>query len=147
MQGRGFSGLLPLFQEEPVSLKDEFKTFIMKGNVVDLAVAVVVGAAFSKIVSAFVDGIVMPLVSYVLPANMQWEQWVLGKFRVGAVLGATLNFLIIALVVFLVLVKFLGRFMQKKEAPAAPATKECPACLEQVPLKATRCKHCTSQLA
>ena len=147
MQGRGVSSLLPLFQEEPVSLKDEFKTFIMKGNVVDLAVAVVVGAAFSKIVSAFVDGIVMPLVSYVLPANIQWEQWVLGKFRIGAVLGATLNFLIIALVVFLVLVKFLGRFMQKKEAPAAPITKECPACLEQVPLKATRCKHCTSQLA
>lgn len=147
MQGRGLSSLLPLFKEEPVSLKDEFKTFIMKGNVVDLAVAVVVGAAFSKIVSAFVDGIVMPLVSYVLPANMQWEQWVLGKFRIGAVLGATLNFLIIALVVFLVLVKFLGRFMQKKEAPATPTTKECPACLEQVPLKATRCKHCTSQLA
>ena len=146
MGGR-LPGLLPLFQEDPVSLKDEFKAFIMKGNVVDLAVAVVVGAAFSKIVSAFVDGMVMPLVSYVLPANMQWEQWVLGKFRIGAVLGATLNFLIIALVVFLVLVKFLGRFMQKKEAPAVPTTKECPACLEQVPLKATRCKHCTSQLA
>lgn len=129
-----------------MSVKDEFKAFIMKGNVVDLAIAVVVGAAFSKIVSAIVDGIVMPLVSYVLPANMQWEQWVLGKFRVGAVLGATVNFLIISLVVFLVLVKFLGHFMKKKETPAAPATKECPFCLEQVPLQATRCKHCTSQL-
>ncbi len=129
-----------------MSVKEEFKAFIMKGNVVDLAIAVVVGAAFSKIVSAIVDGIVMPLVSYVLPANMQWEQWVLGKFRVGAVLGATVNFLIISLVIFLVLVKFLGHFMKKKEAPAAPPTKECPFCLEQVPLKATRCKHCTSQL-
>lgn len=129
-----------------MSLKDEFKTFIMKGNVVDLAIAVVVGAAFSKIVTAFVDGIVMPLVTYVLPANIKWEEWVLGKFRIGAVLGATVNFLIIALVIFLVLVKFLGRFMKKEEAPAAPTTKECPACLEQVPLKATRCKHCTSQL-
>ena len=129
-----------------MSLKNEFKAFIMKGNVVDLAVAVVVGAAFAKIVTAFVDGIVMPLVTSVLPANIKWEEWVLGKFRIGAVLGATVNFLIIALVIFLVLVKLLGKFMKKEEAPAAPATKECPACLEQVPLKATRCKHCTSQL-
>ena len=129
-----------------MSMKDEFKTFIVKGNVIDLAVAVVVGGAFGKIVTAFVDGIVMPLVTYVLPANIKWEEWVLGKFRIGAVLGATVNFLIIALVIFLVLIKFLGKFMKKGEAPAAPTTKECPACLEQVPLKATRCKHCTSQL-
>jgi len=130
-----------------MSLKAEFKAFIMKGNVIDLAVAVVVGGAFGKIVTAFVDGIVMPLVTYVLPANIKWEEWVLGKFRVGAVLGATINFLIIALVIFLVLIKLLGRFVKKEEAPAAePTTKECPACLEQVPLKATRCKHCTSQL-
>ena len=129
-----------------MSMKDEFKTFIVKGNVIDLAVAVVVGGAFGKIITAFVDGIVMPLVTYVLPANIKWEEWVLGKFRIGAVLGATVNFLIIALVIFLVLIKFLGKFMKKEEALAAPTTKECPACLEQVPLKATRCKHCTSQL-
>jgi large conductance mechanosensitive channel len=129
-----------------MSMKDEFKAFIVKGNVIDLAVAVVVGAAFGKIVTAFVDGIVMPMVTYVLPANIRWEEWVLGKFRIGAVLGATVNFLIIALVIFLVLIKFLGKFMKKGEAPAAPTTKECPACLEQVPLKASRCKHCTSQL-
>ena len=130
-----------------MSRKDEFKAFIMKGNVIDLAVAVVVGGAFGKIVTAFVDGIVMPLVSYVLPANIKWEEWVLGKFRIGAVLGAAVNFLIIALVIFLVLVKLLERVTKKKEeAPAPATTKECPACLEQVPLKATRCKHCTSQL-
>ena len=129
-----------------MAMKDEFKAFIVKGNVIDLAVAVVVGGAFGKIVTAFVEGIVMPLVTYVLPANIKWEEWVLGKFRIGAVLGASVNFLIIALVIFLVLVKFLGKFMKKEEALAAPTTKECPACLEQVPLKATRCKHCTSQL-
>ena len=129
-----------------MSMKDEFKAFIMKGNVIDLAVAVVVGGAFGKIVTAFVDGIVMPLVTYILPANIKWEEWVLGKFRVGAVLGATVNFLIIALVIFLVLIKLLGKFIKKEEAPVAVTTKECPACLEQVPLKATRCKHCTSQL-
>ena len=77
----------------------------------------------------------------------RWEEWVLGKFRIGAVLGAAVNFLIIALVIFLVLVKLLEKVTKKKEeAPAAPTTKECPACLEQVPLMATRCKHCTSQL-
>jgi large conductance mechanosensitive channel len=129
-----------------MSMKDEFKAFIVKGNVIDLAVAVVVGGAFGKIVTAFVDGIVMPMVTYVLPANIRWEEWVLGKFRIGTVLGATVNFLIIALVIFIVLVKFLGKFIKNEGAPAAPTTKECPACLEQVPLKASRCKHCTSQL-
>ena len=130
-----------------MALKDEFKAFIMKGNVIDLAVAVAVGGAFGKIVTAFVDGIVMPMVTYVLPANIKWEEWVLGKFRIGAVLGATVNFLIIALVIFLVLVKLLEKVTKKKEeAPAEPTTKECPACLEQVSLKATRCKYCTSQL-
>jgi large conductance mechanosensitive channel len=130
-----------------MSVKDEFKAFIMKGNVIDLAVAVVVGGAFGKIVAAFVDGIIMPMMTYVLPASIKWEEWVLGKFRIGAVLGATVNFLIIALVIFLVLIKILGKFMKKEEASAAPpTTKECPACLEQVAIKATRCKHCTSQL-
>ena len=129
-----------------MSMKDEFKAFIVKGNVIDLAVAVVVGGAFGKIVTAFVEGMVMPMVTYVLPANIKWEEWVLGKFRIGAVLGATVNFLIIALVIFLVLVKFLGKFIKKEEPLAGPATKECPACLEQVPIKASRCKHCTSQL-
>lgn len=128
-----------------MSMKDEFKAFVMKGNVVDLAVAVVVGTAFGKIVTAFVDGVVMPMVSYVLPSG-DWQAWTLGKFKVGSVLGATVDFLIIAFVVFLVLVKLLGSLTKKKEAPAAPTTKECPACLEQVAIKATRCKFCTSQL-
>lgn len=130
-----------------MSLVQEFKAFVAKGNVVDLAVAVVVGGAFGKIVTAFVDGIVMPLVTYVLPANIKWEEWILGKFRIGSVLGATINFLVIALVVFLVLVKLMGNLMKKKEeAPAAPDTKACPRCLENVPKAATRCKFCTSEL-
>ena len=130
-----------------MALRDEFKAFIMKGNVIDLAVAVVVGGAFGKIVTAFVEGIVMPLVTMVLPANIKWEEWVFGKFRIGAVLGATVNFLIIALVIFLVLIKLLGKLVKKEGIPVAPpTTKECPACLEQVPLKATRCKYCTSQI-
>ena len=130
-----------------MSLYEEFKAFIAKGNVVDLAVAVVVGGAFGEIVKAFVNGIVMPLVSYVLPAKMAWEEWTLGKLRLGLVLGACLNFLVIAGVVFLILVKLLGAVLKRKEeAAAAPATRTCPECLETVPKAATRCKFCTGKL-
>lgn len=128
-----------------MSLVKEFRAFIAKGNVVDLAVAVVVGGAFGKIVDALVGGLVMPLVSYVLPQNTQWETWKLGQLRVGSVLGATLNFLIIAMVVFLVMVKLLGRLLKRKEeAAAAVTTKTCPECLESIPQAARRCKFCTS---
>ena len=130
-----------------MSLIEEFKGFIAKGNVVDLAVAVVLGGAFGDIVKAFVNGIIMPLVSYVLPEHMLWEAWTLGKLRVGVVLAATLHFLIIASVVFFFLVKAMGMLMRKKEAAKAePATKTCPECLETIPEAATRCKFCTSKL-
>jgi len=129
-----------------MALKEEFKTFILKGNVVDLAVAVVIGGAFGKIVTAFVDGLVMPLVSYVLPKG-DWQAWTVGRFAIGKVLGASVDFLIIATVIFLVLVKGLGALARKtEEKAAAPATRECPLCLEQVPLAAKRCKHCTGEL-
>ena len=129
-----------------MSLIQEFKAFIAKGNVVDLAVAVVVGSAFGDIVKTFVNAVVMPLVSYVLPARMQWEEWTLGKVRIGLVFGATLHFLIIAAVVFLLLVKLLGTLMKRKEEQAPVTTRACPECLEQVPLAATRCRCCTSKL-
>jgi len=127
-----------------MSLIQEFKAFVAKGNVAELAVAVVVGGAFSDIVKTFVNAVVMPLVSYVLPPKMQWEEWTLGKVRIGLVLGSALHFFIIAFVVFLLLVKLLGVLMKRKEA--VPATKACPECLEQVPLAASRCKFCTSKL-
>ena len=129
-----------------MAIKDEFKAFIMKGNVVDLAIAVVIGGAFGKIVTAFVDGVIMPMVAYVLPKG-DWQTWAVGKFQIGKVLGASVDFLIVALVVFLVLVKGLGALARKKEEEApAPATRECPLCLEQVPIAAKRCKHCTGDL-
>lgn len=131
-----------------MSLMSEFKAFVAKGNVVDLAVAVVVGGAFGKIVDAFVKGLVMPMVEWILPKGTLWEQWALGPFRIGMLLDATLHFLLIALVVFLVFVKGLARLTQGRETKAAtpPATKTCPRCLENVPAAATRCKHCTSEL-
>ena len=127
-----------------MQLIDEFKAFIAKGNVVDLAVAVVVGGAFGEIVKAFVNGVIMPLVSYVLPAHMIWEEWTLGKLRIGVVLAATVHFIIVAAVVFLFLVKALGALMRKK-AEAEPETRICPECLETIPKAATRCKFCTSK--
>lgn len=134
-----------------MSLRDEFKAFILRGNVVDLAIAVVVGAAFGKIVDAFVKGLVMPLVSYILPKG-DWQAFVVGKFEIGKVLGATVDFLVIALVIFLVLVKGLAKLqaLKKGEAvpePPAPTTKTCPECLSEIPLAAKRCRHCTSVLA
>jgi len=127
-----------------MSLIDDFKTFMKRGNVIDLAVAVALGAAFSDLVKAFVYGLVMPLVSYVLPARMAWEEWTLGKLRIGLVLGATMHFLIISAVVFLFLVKLMDRVL-KKDQPEPVPTRICPECLETIPQAATRCKFCTAQ--
>ncbi len=142
-----------------MSMARDFKDFISKGNVVDLAVAVVIGGAFGKIVTALVEGVIMPLVGMAVPGG-DWRAISMGPevgktatgevlhaFKVGAVLGSVVDFLCIALVVFLVFVKGVARF-KKAEAPAAaPATKECPQCLEQVPEAAKKCKHCASSFA
>ncbi|MGA2080227.1 MAG: large conductance mechanosensitive channel protein MscL [Holophaga sp.] len=129
-----------------MTLVQEFKAFVARGNVTELAVAVVLGGAFGKIVTAFVNGLIMPLVSYVLPKG-DWQTFTLGKFQVGAVAGAVVDFALIALVVFLVFVKGLAAVSRKREEAPAPATRACPRCLEQVPLAATRCRCCTSELA
>jgi len=134
-----------------MSFKEEFKSFVMKGNVVDLAVAVVIGGAFGKIVTALVEGLIMPLVGMAIPGG-DWRTIAVGPqnaFKVGSVAGAVVDFICIAFVVFLVFVKGLAKLHKKPEDTPllAPTTKECPRCLEQVPLKATRCRHCTSDLA
>jgi len=124
----------------------DFKQFMNKGNVINLAVAVALGAAFGDLVKAFVNGLVMPLVSYVLPARMAWEEWTLGKLRIGLVLGAATHFVIISTVVFVLCVKLLGTLLEEEaEALIEAPTKLCPRCLEPVRLAATRCKHCTSE--
>jgi large conductance mechanosensitive channel len=110
-----------------LSLFEEFKNFAFKGNVVDLAMGVMIGAAFGKIVTSLVDNIFMPLVSLVLPAELEYKDWVwaIGKKQVhyGLFLADILNFLIVALALYLFIVKFLGWLMQtKKEAP--PPTKD-----------------------
>jgi large conductance mechanosensitive channel len=122
----------------------EFKEFAVKGNVVDLAVAVIVGGAFGKIVSAFVSDLVMPVVNAVLPHG-DWRKWEVTPlhFKIGDFLGTVVDFAIVAVVVFLAVVKVMHTIGIK---PAAPATKPCPECLELVPLAARRCRACASAI-
>ncbi|HKE13725.1 MAG TPA: large conductance mechanosensitive channel protein MscL [Kofleriaceae bacterium] len=127
-----------------MSLWQEFKAFAVKGNVIDLAVAVVIGAAFSKIVTALVDGVVMPIVGKGLP-DKNWQDFAAGGIKIGAVLGAVVDFLIVAVVLFIVVVKVLGGLRRLAESPVAPTTKTCAECLEVIPLAARRCRACTSQ--
>jgi large conductance mechanosensitive channel len=140
----------------------ELKEFAAKGNVLDLAVGVIIGAAFGKIVSSLVDDILMPPIGLLLGkvdfANLFLN---LGDKPVasakaagvptvnyGIFLNNVISFLIVALVVFLVVKQFnrLRRGEEKPAAPAAPPTRDCPYCLSAIPLKATRCPHCTSEL-
>ena len=138
----------------------EFREFIARGNVIDLAVAVIIGAAFGKIVTSLVEGIIMPPVGLLLgkvdfanlfidlsgqrPASLvEAKTKGLPVISYGAFVNEVLSFLIIALVVFLV-VKAINR-LKRKEA-AASATKDCPYCLSAIPVAATRCSGCCSNL-
>ena len=113
------------------SLLDEFKQFAFKGNVIDLAVGVIIGAAFGRIIDSLVKNIIMPLVSLVLPGEQGYQNWkvVVGEKEVpyGLFISEVVNFLILALVLFIFIVKFLGWVMRTKKAEAAappPPTKE-----------------------
>jgi large conductance mechanosensitive channel len=130
-----------------MSLMKEFKAFALKGNMIDLAVGVVIGGAFGKVVSALVEDMVMPIVSSVLPGG-DWRQYTVTplKIQLGHLLGSVVDFFLVALVLFIVVVKLMGA-LNKPDAPAAPTTKQCPECLEAVPIKARRCRACTSALA
>lgn len=126
----------------------EFREFAFKGNVIDLAVGVVIGAAFQKIISAIVDGLIMPVVSLLLPSG-QWREYVVrvwkADIKVGSLLGNTLDFIIVAVVLFLIVKRLLHHQKKHDPTPPTPAeeSRDCPACLEKIPKKARRCKHCT----
>ncbi len=128
-----------------MSLWNEFKAFAVKGNVIDLAVAVVIGVAFGKIVNALVEGIVMPLIGKALP-SADWRAFEAGGMKIGSLLGAVIDFFIVALVLFLVVVKVMGAMKKlRHEPPADPTTKKCTECLEEIPLMARRCRACASE--
>ena len=146
----------------------EFKEFAMKGNVLDMAVGIIIGAAFGPIVKSLVNDIIMPPVGLLL-GNVDFANLFItlkaGKvagpyvslaaaqaagavtLNLGLFINTIVSFVIVALAVFL-LVRGINQLRREQEAPpAAPTTKECPYCLSEIPLKASRCPHCTSQLA
>lgn len=130
-----------------MSLAKDFREFLLKQNALALAVGVVIGAAVGKVVSAIVDDIIMPIVGILLPGG-EWRAWefplahdaagkVTNAIKFGDLLGRLVDFLIIAIVIFLV----------TKALIAAPTpTKICPRCAETIPVPATRCKFCTSDV-
>jgi len=145
----------------------EFKEFIMRGNVMDMAVGIIIGAAFGAIVGSFVADVVMPPIGLLLGkvdfANLfavlkegatpgPYASVAAAKtagavtLNYGVFINTLINFLILAFVIFLV-IKGVNRMRQPKPAPAAaPTTKDCPHCFTAIPIKATRCPHCTSEL-
>lgn len=131
----------------------EFKEFISRGNVMDMAVGVIIGGAFTAIVTSLVNDIMMPVLS-LLTGGFDFTELcvVLGEgenaatLNYGAFIAAVINFLLIAVVIFL-LIKMINKFSRKKKEEPVPATtKICPFCKEEVSVEASRCPHCTSQL-
>ena len=131
----------------------EFRDFAMRGNVVDLAVGVVIGAAFKSIVDSLVKDIIMPPIGY-LTGGMDFSDMAYPlaedvSIGYGAFLNAVVSFLIVAFTIFIVVkqVNRVGALLKSEDAPVAPTKKKCEFCQSEISLKATRCPHCTSQLA
>jgi len=141
----------------------EFKEFTMRGNVLDMAIGIVIGVAFGKIVTSFVNDVVMPPIGLLL-GKVDFSNLFIdlsGKsyatlaeakaagaatIKYGLFLNTVVDFVIVAFVIFL-LIRQINRMKRQPEAaPAAPTTKECPYCLSSIVIKATRCPHCTSEL-
>lgn len=141
----------------------EFKDFILRGNVLDLAVAVIIGAAFNKIITSLVNDIIMPPIGLLL-GNVDFSNLYINLTRVkyeslaaaqaagaptlnyGLFLNTVIDFLIVALIIFLV-IRGVNRLIPRKPAaPAAPSTRECPFCCSTINIKATRCPNCTSEI-
>jgi len=140
----------------------EFKEFIMRGNVLDMAIGIIIGAAFGKIVSSFVNDLLMPPLGRLLGgvdfsnlfidlSGKSYETLAAAKaagaatINYGIFINAVLDFVIVAAAIFL-LIKSVNRF-KKAEAPAAATTKDCPFCCTAIPIAAKKCGHCTSELA
>ena len=124
----------------------EFREFAIRGNVMDLAVAVIIGGAFGKIVTSLVDDIIMPLIGLLI-GGFDFKSLAItvgsAKITYGSFIQNVVDFVIIAFVIFL-MVRAMNRF--KRQPPSTPTTKECPYCFTTIPLKAVRCPNCTSQL-
>ncbi len=141
----------------------EFKAFAMRGNVIDMAVGIVIGAAFGKIVSSFVGDVLMPPIGKLM-GNVDFSNlfYVLGDgqfdslaaakeagaatINYGVFINTVLDFIIVAFAIFMV-IRWMNKLKKQEEAPPAePTTKDCPKCLSTIPIKAVKCAHCTSEM-
>ena len=124
----------------------EFRDFALRGNVMDMAVGVIIGAAFSDIVTSLTDNFINPILK-MLTQGARYTLTDVGGFA-SNFLSSVVNFIIMAFILFCLMriVNKAVSFGKKKEEPAAPTTKECPYCLSQIPIKASRCPHCTSEV-
>lgn len=138
-----------------MGIRQEFQEFAMKGNVLDMAVGLIIGAAFGKIVTSLVSDVIMPPLG-LLMGHVDFSSLALTlhhatsatpavSLRYGLFINSILDFLIVAFAIFLV-IKQVNR-LKRSDAPPPPSTKDCPFCQEKIPLKATRCGHCTSELS
>ena len=139
-----------------MAMMKEFKEFAMRGNVVDMAVGIIIGGAFGKIVSSLVNDVIMPPIGILL-GNVDFSSLAITlkektaeaeavTINYGTFINTILDFLIVAFAIFIV-IKQMNRLKKKEEAPpAAPTTKACPKCYSTIPIKATRCPNCTSEL-
>ncbi len=139
-----------------MSMLKEFKDFAMRGNVVDMAVGIIIGAAFGKIVSSFVKDVIMPPIGLLL-GNVDFSNLAITlkqktegadavMISYGVFINTVLDFVIVAFAIFIV-IKQMNRLKKKEEAPPAePTTKTCPFCQSTISIKATRCPNCTSEL-
>ena len=136
---------------------EEFKKFIMRGNVLDMAVGVIIGGAFTSIVTSLNQDIISQLIALIGGVDFKHLELVMGTgenppvLRYGSFITAVINFLITAFGVFCIVkvINLLGEKFTKKEepaAPAAPTTKKCPYCCSEIAIEATKCPHCTSDI-
>ncbi len=142
---------------------EDFKKFVMRGNVLDMAVGIVIGAAFGKIVSSFVGDVLMPPIGKLM-GNVDFSNlfYVLGDgqfdslaaakeagaatINYGVFINTVLDFIIVAFAIFMV-IRWMNKLKKQEEAPPAePTTKDCPKCLSTIPIKAVKCAHCTSEM-
>jgi large conductance mechanosensitive channel len=138
-------------EKATVGLLSGFKAFILRGNVVDLAVGIVIGVAFGALVNAFVSDVITPLIpapggnlsTWQIPISYTGKSLLIGTF-----INTVISFVILAFVIYFFVVRPVNALMDRfKPRPAAtPTTRECPYCLSTIPLKATRCAYCTAQL-
>lgn len=130
----------------------DFQQFILRGNVVDLAIGIIIGAAFGAVVNGLVNDIITPLIPTTKNSSLATWAYPIGysgsKLLIGPFIQTVITFLILALVIFFFVVKPVNALMNlhKSKEPAAPTTRDCPFCLSSVPIQATRCAYCTSQL-